>query len=72
MLIGSLVMLILISFSVIAQGGGEGDESLRAELDNLTAYLDEQGYDWLVNLEVFIKLNLVPYMGLKSIKWDTI
>ncbi len=59
-MVGIVLIGLLISLSVIAQGE-ESDESLRAELDNLTSYLDEQGYDWLVN-----------YSLIKFIKYDNL
>ena len=50
-----LIGIILITLLLVNIQGvvGESDnETLQQELDNLTQYLTEQGYDWLVNYNI--------------------
>lgn len=63
LIIISLLLLIpvLLSGYVGAQGGGDGNEtineSLQEELNNLTSNLTAEGYEWLVNYSI-LTLNL--------------
>jgi len=59
LLIG-IMLLIFITLLVQAQGE-ESNESLQAELSNLTAYLDEQSYLWLVNYSLDGSVDIEVY-----------
>ena len=50
-LITLLIFLIILSVGA-QEGGGGGNETLQQELDNLTQYLTEQGYEWLVDYNI--------------------
>ena len=48
-----LLSLFLLRYVAAQEGGGGGDnETFQSELNNLTQYLTEQGYEWLVNYSI--------------------